>query len=184
MYYEKADIPARARTSNLNEELGQVNTILSDKTGTLTCNEMDFVKCTIAGTSYGEGITEVEIAAAQREGKISTSHQDNEQNTENEISGAGTIKGFNFIDKRLMNNNWIQQPCASEIQMFLRILAVCHTVVPDEDESGMITYEAESPDEGAFVMAARELGFEFFKRTQSSVWVKETDPNFNDKVAR
>lgn len=33
MYHEETDTPALARTSNLNEELGMVNTILSDKTG-------------------------------------------------------------------------------------------------------------------------------------------------------
>ncbi|GJP56680.1 hypothetical protein CLOM_g15735 [Closterium sp. NIES-68] len=49
MYFADTDMPARARTSNLNEELGQVDTVLSDKTGTLTCNQMDFLKCSIAG---------------------------------------------------------------------------------------------------------------------------------------
>ena len=36
MYYEKNDTPARARTTTLNEELGQIEYIFSDKTGTLT----------------------------------------------------------------------------------------------------------------------------------------------------
>ncbi|PSR96572.1 Phospholipid-transporting ATPase [Actinidia chinensis var. chinensis] len=57
LYYEEGDEPARARTSNLNEELGQVDTILSDKTGTLTCNSMEFVKCSVVGTPYGRGVT-------------------------------------------------------------------------------------------------------------------------------
>uniref|UniRef100_A0A8C6PYJ7 Phospholipid-transporting ATPase n=1 Tax=Nothobranchius furzeri TaxID=105023 RepID=A0A8C6PYJ7_NOTFU len=47
MYYSETDTPAMARTSNLNEELGQVKYLFSDKTGTLTCNIMHFKKCTI-----------------------------------------------------------------------------------------------------------------------------------------
>uniref|UniRef100_A0A672RUI7 Phospholipid-transporting ATPase n=1 Tax=Sinocyclocheilus grahami TaxID=75366 RepID=A0A672RUI7_SINGR len=53
MYYAETDTPAMARTSNLNEELGQVKYLFSDKTGTLTCNVMHFKKCTIAGITYG-----------------------------------------------------------------------------------------------------------------------------------
>uniref|UniRef100_A0A671W488 Phospholipid-transporting ATPase n=1 Tax=Sparus aurata TaxID=8175 RepID=A0A671W488_SPAAU len=53
MYYSETDTPAMARTSNLNEELGQVKYLFSDKTGTLTCNVMHFKKCTIAGITYG-----------------------------------------------------------------------------------------------------------------------------------
>ena len=36
MYDAETDTPALARTSNLNEELGQIQYIFSDKTGTLT----------------------------------------------------------------------------------------------------------------------------------------------------
>ncbi len=66
MYHAETDTPALARTSNLNEELGMVNTVLSDKTGTLTRNVMEFFKCSIAGVAYGAGITEIEKANAQR----------------------------------------------------------------------------------------------------------------------
>lgn len=52
MYHEESNTPAMARTSNLNEELGMVKYIFSDKTGTLTRNVMEFKKCSVAGTIY------------------------------------------------------------------------------------------------------------------------------------
>lgn len=52
MYHEESNTPAMARTSNLNEELGMVKYVFSDKTGTLTRNVMEFKKCSIAGQIY------------------------------------------------------------------------------------------------------------------------------------
>uniref|UniRef100_A0AAQ4S2A7 Phospholipid-transporting ATPase n=1 Tax=Gasterosteus aculeatus aculeatus TaxID=481459 RepID=A0AAQ4S2A7_GASAC len=58
MLYEPTNTPAMARTSNLNEELGQVKYIFSDKTGTLTCNVMQFKKCSVAGVPTAAVILE------------------------------------------------------------------------------------------------------------------------------
>lgn len=52
MYHAETDTPAMARTSNLNEELGQVKYIFSDKTGTLTRNIMEFKRCAIGHDVY------------------------------------------------------------------------------------------------------------------------------------
>ncbi|KAG0495862.1 hypothetical protein HPP92_000553 [Vanilla planifolia] len=198
LFDEVSGNPAQARTSNLNEELGQVDTILSDKTGTLTCNQMDFLKCSIAGVSYGVNSSEVEIAAAKQldsetsialdlysitqdfESKQGGEFQSSEIETENSVSvkarkgKKSSIKGFSFEDSRLMNGKWKSDPNVDTILLFFQILAVCHTAIPElNEETGSFNYEAESPDEGAFLVAAREFGFEFFKRTQSSVFIRE-----------
>ncbi|XP_042482484.1 probable phospholipid-transporting ATPase 4 [Macadamia integrifolia] len=200
MYDEETGIPADARTSNLNEELGQVDTILSDKTGTLTCNQMDFLKCSIAGVSYGVCSSEVEIAAAnqmafnldEENSELSgapmhnSSIQDPWDNNRIHTVGSGieletvvtskgeNVKGFSFEDSRLMDGNWLKEPNADVILLFFRILVICHTAIPEPNEkTGSFNYESESPDEGAFLVAAREFGFEFCRRTQTSVFVRE-----------
>ena len=54
MYDIKSDTHAKARTTTLNEELGQIQYVFSDKTGTLTQNIMTFNKASIGGRSYGD----------------------------------------------------------------------------------------------------------------------------------
>lgn len=186
MYCEESDKPARARTSNLNEELGQVNTILSDKTGTLTCNSMEFLKCSIAGVDYGS-----ETNGERTEGRGANDSVLKLQDLPTASKDHGcavskiSIKGFNFADSRLMNGMWVKQSHADFIQMFFRALAICHTAIPvTAGKSGEISYEAESPDEAAFVIAAREFGFEFYEKTQTSIALHEFDPDTGRKVNR
>jgi len=53
MFDQAANKPAIARTSELIEELGQVEFLFSDKTGTLTVNKMEFKNCYIGGVIFG-----------------------------------------------------------------------------------------------------------------------------------
>ncbi|KAM8819726.1 phospholipid-transporting ATPase IB [Eudromia elegans] len=156
MYYPETDTPAMARTSNLNEELGQVKYLFSDKTGTLTCNIMTFKKCSIAGVTYGH-FPELETER---------SSEDFSQ------LPPSTSESCEFDDPRLLqnieNDHGADQPTAVHIQEFLTLLAVCHTVVP-ERQGNKIIYQASSPDEGALVKGAKRLGYVFTGRTPHSV---------------
>uniref|UniRef100_A0A4W6DPD8 Phospholipid-transporting ATPase n=1 Tax=Lates calcarifer TaxID=8187 RepID=A0A4W6DPD8_LATCA len=165
MYYSETDTPAMARTSNLNEELGQVKYLFSDKTGTLTCNVMHFKKCTIAGITYGNNSTEFDDP---------TLIQNIEKNH------VGVSKAFLiilYLKPVLSKNNSVcsgcvcVQPTSPQICEFLTMMAVCHTVVP-EREGNQIIYQASSPDEGALVKGAKGLGFVFTARTPHSVIIE------------
>ncbi|KAH7865566.1 hypothetical protein Vadar_008338 [Vaccinium darrowii] len=200
MYDEETSTHAQARTSNLNEELGQIDTILCDKTGTLTCNQMDFLKCSIAGVAYGTRSSEVELVVARHmvlnlDGedfelchKSGVDVSEIEQETETckeEKYQKPLIKGFSFEDSRIMDGNWLKEPNKNVILLFFRILAVCHTAFPQaNEETGGFSYEAESPDEGAFLVAARQFGFEFCERTQSNVFVNERTRRFKKPIQR
>ncbi|KAM4699539.1 LOW QUALITY PROTEIN: phospholipid-transporting ATPase IB [Discoglossus pictus] len=152
MYYAETDTPAMARTSNLNEELGQVKYLFSDKTGTLTCNIMNFKKCSIGGITYGH------FPEFERE----------RSSSEDFSQLPCTSESCDFDDPKLFQNIESDNPSSSVIQEFLTLLAVCHTVVPEKDGDTII-YQASSPDEGALVKGAKKLGYAFTGRTPRSV---------------
>uniref|UniRef100_A0A8C7VP79 Phospholipid-transporting ATPase n=1 Tax=Oncorhynchus mykiss TaxID=8022 RepID=A0A8C7VP79_ONCMY len=147
MYYAETDTPAMARTSNLNEELGQVKYLFSDKTGTLTCNVMHFKKCTIAGITYGH-FPDLDVVRS--------------------IEDFSSLNSTEFDDPTLIQNIEENHPTSAQICEFLTMMAVCHTVVPEREEDQLI-YQASSPDEGALVKGAKGLGFVFTARTPGSV---------------
>jgi phospholipid-translocating ATPase len=54
MYDIETDKFGMCKNSDLIEELGQVDFIFTDKTGTLTQNKMIFKKCTVGSMVYGD----------------------------------------------------------------------------------------------------------------------------------
>lgn len=64
-------------------------------------------------------------------------------------------------------------------------MSLCHTGIPVEgDQNHKLKYEAESPEEVSFLIAAQEFGFQFFQRSQSIMFLKEFDPSSGKVVER
>ncbi|RVE54299.1 hypothetical protein evm_001126 [Chilo suppressalis] len=159
MYYEKTGTAAKARTTTLNEELGQIQYIFSDKTGTLTQNIMTFNKCSIAGVCYGDVVDET--TGETIELTESTEPLDFSFNPEYEPE-------FKFFDSTLLE---AVKRGDREVHDFFRLLALCHTVMPDQ-KNGRLEYQAQSPDEAALVSAARNFGFVFRERSPNSITIE------------
>ncbi|KAM9338571.1 phospholipid-transporting ATPase IC [Symphorus nematophorus] len=157
MYYAEKDTPAKARTTTLNEQLGQIEYIFSDKTGTLTQNIMQFKKCTIAGRVYGEPTT-AEGVALDRGRPVDWGW--------NQLAD----RKFQFMDHSLVA--CIRSGKDKDVTEFFKLLSLCHTVMV-EHKDGELVYQAASPDEGALVTAARNFGFVFLSRTQDTITIKE-----------
>ncbi|XP_004835485.1 probable phospholipid-transporting ATPase IM isoform X2 [Heterocephalus glaber] len=160
MYYSGKAAPAEARTTTLNEELGQIEYVFSDKTGTLTQNIMTFKKCSINGRIYGEvcddTVQKKEITKEKEPVDFSGKPQ--------------AARSFQFFDQSLMESIKLGDPNVHE---FFRLLALCHTVMSEEDSTGKLIYQVQSPDEGALVTAARNCGFIFKSRTPETITIEE-----------
>ena len=187
MYYEPLDAPCVPKTWNISDDLGQIEYVFSDKTGTLTQNIMEFQKCSVNGVVYGEGVTEAQRGAATREGKIDTMDP-----AELNRKLAMLKSDMLMTSERVFKNRYAQpnkltlvspkladdltnkfSDQRNRLIAFFRALAICHSVLADRPEPReqpfLLEYKAESPDEAALVAAARDVGFPFVGKTKDSI---------------
>lgn len=187
MYYDKIDYPCTPKSWNISDDLGQIEYIFSDKTGTLTQNVMEFRKCTINGVPYGEAYTEAQAGMDKRAGvnvEVEGAKA-REQIAKDRIAMLLTLREIHknpyvlhddqltFVSPEFVAD---LRGAAGEEQAkanshFMLALALCHTVLPDRmsDDPPQIDFKAQSPDEAALVATARDCGFTLLERTSKGV---------------
>ncbi|XP_022133804.1 phospholipid-transporting ATPase 1 [Momordica charantia] len=162
MYDETSNSRFQCRALNINEDLGQIRYVFSDKTGTLTENKMEFRCASIWGVDYGGEITDPlgeQIGhSVQVNGKVlrpKMAVKTDPKLLQLSKSGRHTREGRYIHD-------------------FFLALAACNTIVPLITETSdpslqLIDYQGESPDEQALVYAAAAYGFMLVERTSGHI---------------
>ncbi|XP_066212536.1 phospholipid-transporting ATPase IG isoform X4 [Saccopteryx leptura] len=132
-YDEEINEGALVNTSDLNEELGQVDYVFTDKTGTLTENSMEFIECCIDGYKY-KGVTQETDGLSQTDGSLT------------------------YFDKADKNQEelFLRALCLCHTVEIKR-----NDAVDGATESAELTYVSSSPDEIALVKGAKKYGFTF-----------------------
>jgi len=167
MYYEKTDTPSVVRTMTLNEELGQISHVFSDKTGTLTCNVMDFRKASINGVSYGLGITEIGKASWKLQGKeLPQEVLEGEENAK-----KASVPHVSFYDPKYGEDKKKGGAQETRMSQFFRILSLCHDTIPERID-GKIKLSASNPDDECLVFAAKYFGAEFVDKQEKYAIIK------------
>ena len=168
MYHENKS--AVCKTADLIEELGQVDFIFSDKTGTLTMNEMAFKFCAINGKVYGKKVDE---------SIKTTSFSKNEESKLNDFNINGDFEASKIL--KYKHEEW------ENIENYFRVLAVCHSCISERDPlTNELKYASSSPDELALVKGASEMGLVFVEKTTKYIsfenrYLNSDDPNFTEK---
>ena len=148
------EIPGtQARSTTIPEELGRISYLMSDKTGTLTMNQMIFKKLHLGTVSYSdETFDEVvsTVAAEYKEGKRVTSTKARNKVTE----GVLALALCHNVTPVYENEDG-EEAAESD--------------VPEEDQGGKVTYQASSPDEVALVEWAGWAGLRLAARTLSEL---------------
>lgn len=117
LYDPMMDKRTECRALNITEELGQIQFIFSDKTGTLTENRMIFRRCAIAGVDYNHPVLENESSTNGKQTNLSVAIN---QELMNDLHLESALSEHTFTSRSLHS---------ARVQEFLLLLALCNTVV-------------------------------------------------------
>lgn len=164
-------IRTTARSWNLSDDLGQIEYIFSDKTGTLTQNVMVFRQCSVGGKIYyGDEQPPKESQKTDKPVEDAMSSSDDNSNSTDATSlkrpKEREIPPFrdHVLEADLENTDSEQSRI---LHGFFVVLGLCHTALASEPEPGHIQYKAQSPDEAALVQSAADVGFVFMGRDRN-----------------
>jgi magnesium-transporting ATPase (P-type) len=171
---------ANCHSSALSEDLGQIDYIFSDKTGTLTENVMVFAQCSINNVIYDGGAplpskdfdNPISLASVNSSALKDNSGDDSDSKGDKKGDKKKKSRPTAATDTRLKALLAGRDPLAYD---FCRILALCNTAMPTIDDENCLVWKCASPDEEALVVAAAELGFTL-KSSRSDELVLEIDP--------
>ncbi|KAI2641926.1 phospholipid-translocating P-type ATPase [Hypomontagnella submonticulosa] len=157
---------AVVRTSTIPEDLGRIEYLLSDKTGTLTQNEMEMKKIHVGTVSYANEAMD-EVVAYIRHGFAGTT---GESVLVTPSSSYNTTAGVTATRTR--------REIGSRVRDVVLALALCHNVTPTvEEENGqtITSYQASSPDEIAIVRWTESVGLRLAYRDRKSMILESTE---------
>ena len=147
------------RTSTLPEELGRITYLLSDKTGTLTQNEMEMRKLHMGTMSYGsDSMDEISHQLLVAFGALSEQGHHRHPSLSTGVQLA--MRGRRDLSSRVRDVVQSLALChnVSRISLYPTLLLSNLQVTPVTNDDGSVTYQAASPDEVAIVTWTGTVG--------------------------